>query len=141
MERYQYCFDNAKNDPKAPIHFFGLFKGYLAFDTGQPFHYSVWYQWMYMIYYMINVIIYHYFVFCEMLISCQYLFQWLSIITCAVLYNVVFVIGRAVFWEMENLLPAGWFVLDYTCDLLYIIDMFIRMHEGMITFIDVLKME
>ena len=67
-----------------------------------------------------------------MLISCQYLFQWLSIITCAVLYNVVFVIGRAVFWEMENLLPAGWFVLDYTCDLLYIIDMFIRMHEGMI---------
>ena len=81
---------------------------------------------------MINVIIYHYFVLCEMLISCQYLFQWLSIITCAVLYNVVFVIGRAVFWEMENLLPAGWFVLDYTCDLLYIIDMFIRMHEGMI---------
>ena len=89
---------------------------------------------------MINVIIYHYFVLCEMLISCQYLFQWLSIITCAVLYNVVFVIGRAVFWEMENLLPAGWFVLDYTCDLLYIIDMFIRMHEGMITSIDVLKM-
>ena len=69
---------------------------------------------------------------CEMVISCHYLFQWLSIITCAVLYNVVFVIGRAVFWEMENLLPAGWFVLDYTCDLLYIIDMFIRMHEGMI---------
>ena len=70
-----------------------------------------------------------------MVISCHYLFQWLSIITCAVLYNVVFVIGRAVFWEMENLLPAGWFVLDYTCDLLYLIDMFIRMHEGMITFI------
>ena len=74
-----------------------------------------------------------------MLISCQYSFQWLSIITCAVLYNVVFVIGRAVFWEMENLLPAGWFVLDYTCDLLYIIDMFIRMHEGMITSIDILE--
>ena len=76
---------------------------------------------------------------CEMVISCHYLFQWLSIITCAVLYNVVFVIGRAVFWEMENLLPAGWFVLDYTCDLLYLIDMFIRMHEGMITSIDILE--
>ena len=59
-----------------------------------------------------------------------YLFQWLAIITCAVLYNLVFVIGRAVFWEMENLLPVGWFVLDYTCDILYLLDTFIRMHEG-----------
>lgn len=41
MERFQIVFDNAKNDPKAPIHFYGLFRGYLAFDTGHPFHYRV----------------------------------------------------------------------------------------------------
>ena len=41
LSRFQYCFDNAKNDPKAPTFCFGLFKGYLAFDTGQPFHYMV----------------------------------------------------------------------------------------------------
>ena len=50
--------------------------------------------------------------------------------TLAVLYNLVVVIGRAVFWELENLLPVGWYLLDYTCDALYLADMFIRMHEG-----------
>ena len=58
------------------------------------------------------------------------LFQWLSLMTLAVLYNLVVVIGRAVFWELENLLPVGWYLLDYTCDALYLADMFIRMHEG-----------
>ena len=33
--------DNAKNDSKAPTFLNGLFRGYLAFDTGQPFHYRV----------------------------------------------------------------------------------------------------
>ena len=41
LNRFQYVFDNAKNDNKAPVYCKGLFKGYLAFDTGQPFHYRV----------------------------------------------------------------------------------------------------
>ena len=57
-------------------------------------------------------------------------FQWLCVINCAVLYNLIFVIGRAVFWELDNLFPVGWYVIDYTCDLLYVTDLFIRMHEG-----------
>ena len=36
-----YVADNAQNDPKAPSYCFGFFRGYLAFDTGQPFHYRV----------------------------------------------------------------------------------------------------
>ena len=51
-------------------------------------------------------------------------------INLAVLYNVTFVFGRAVFWMLQDIYPVGWFVLDYTCDFLYLIDMFIRMHEG-----------
>ena len=38
--------------------------------------------------------------------------------------------GRAVFWELENLIPIGWYVIDYSCDFVYLIDIFIRMHEG-----------
>ena len=41
LNRFQYVADNAKNDPKAPAYLNGLFRGYLAFDTGQPFHYRV----------------------------------------------------------------------------------------------------
>ena len=41
LNRFQYVADNAKNDPKAPVFLNGLFRGYLAFDTGQPFHYRV----------------------------------------------------------------------------------------------------
>ena len=41
LNKFQYVADNAKNDPKAPIYLNGLFRGYLAFDTGQPFHYRV----------------------------------------------------------------------------------------------------
>ena len=68
FERIQYVADNAKNDPNAPSYFKGLFKGYLAFDTSQKFHY-----------------------------------RWLCVINCAVLYNLIFVVGRAVFWELQNI--------------------------------------
>ena len=48
----------------------------------------------------------------------------------AVLYNLIVVVGRAVFWELDNLVPTTWMVLDYMCDGLYVVDTFIRMHEG-----------
>lgn len=56
--------------------------------------------------------------------------QWLWVINVAVLYNLIVVVGRAVFWELDNLLPATWLLLDYACDFLYVVDTFIRMHEG-----------
>ena len=58
------------------------------------------------------------------------MFQWLCIINFAVLYNLIFVIGRSVFWALDNLFPVGWYVMDYTCDVIYLTDLFIRMHEG-----------
>ena len=47
----------------------------------------------------------------------------------AILYNMVFVIGRAVFWELDKL-TALWFVLDYLCDTIYLIDTVVHVHEG-----------
>ena len=56
--------------------------------------------------------------------------QWLWVINVAVLYNLIVVVGRAVFWELDNLIPRTWMVMDYVCDGLYVVDTFIRMHEG-----------
>jgi len=57
-------------------------------------------------------------------------FQWLTIINIAVIYNLIFVIGRSVFWELQSLSTISWFIMDYLCDFLYIIDNIVRMHEG-----------
>lgn len=52
------------------------------------------------------------------------------VVSLAVLYNVLFVSGRAVFWEINNRIPGLWWTLDYTCDFIYILDTIVRMHEG-----------
>lgn len=57
-------------------------------------------------------------------------YHWLAVVSLAILYNVVFVIGRAVFWELDNLTPAVWFALDYICDTIYLVDTIIHVHEG-----------
>jgi hypothetical protein len=41
LNRFQYVFENARNDSMAPTFCFGLFRGYLAIDTGHPLHYKV----------------------------------------------------------------------------------------------------
>ncbi|MCL4139743.1 UNVERIFIED_CONTAM: hypothetical protein GTU68_019157 [Idotea baltica] len=46
------------------------------------------------------------------------------------MYNGVFIIGRTIFWELHNLSPPLWFFFDYLCDLIYLLDMFVRAHEG-----------
>ncbi|CAK1554819.1 unnamed protein product [Leptosia nina] len=56
-------------------------------------------------------------------------YHWLAVVSLAVLYNVVFVIGRAVFWELDKS-STSWFALDYLCDAIYVIDTVIHMHEG-----------
>ena len=61
--------------------------------------------------------------------------KWLWVINVAVLYNLIVVVGRAVFWELDNLVPVTWMVLDYFCDFLYVVDTFVRMHEGISEFV------
>ncbi|XP_018566645.1 cyclic nucleotide-gated cation channel subunit A isoform X1 [Anoplophora glabripennis] len=57
-------------------------------------------------------------------------YKWLMVVSLAVLYNVVFVLGRAVFWELNNAVPPLWWTLDYACDVIYIIDTLVHAHEG-----------
>ena len=59
----------------------------------------------------------------------DYYYKWLVVINIAVMYNLIFIIGRSCFWELQNSFPLGWIILDYSCDFLYIIDMFVRAHE------------
>ena len=57
-------------------------------------------------------------------------YRWLLVINTAVMYNLVFVVARAVFWQLEPALGPGWLLLDYTADTLYLLDTLVRMHEG-----------
>ncbi|XP_063634493.1 cyclic nucleotide-gated cation channel subunit A-like [Cydia splendana] len=56
-------------------------------------------------------------------------YHWLAVVSLAILYNVVFVIGRAVFWELDTI-TVVWFVLDYICDAIYLVDTVVHVHEG-----------
>ncbi|KAL9913650.1 cyclic nucleotide-gated ion channel subunit A isoform 1-T2 [Glossina fuscipes fuscipes] len=57
-------------------------------------------------------------------------YRWLAVVSLAVLYNIIFVVGRAVFWEINNKAAILWHFLDYWCDFIYLIDILVHMHEG-----------
>ena len=57
--------------------------------------------------------------------------QWLVFVSLAVLYNLVFTIGRAVFWELNRALPTKlWWTFDIASDLIYVLDTVVHAHEG-----------
>ncbi|XP_067005088.2 cyclic nucleotide-gated cation channel subunit A [Anabrus simplex] len=62
--------------------------------------------------------------------SLNFHYRWLLVVSVAVLYNLILVICRAVFWELNNATPDLWWTLDYTCDAIYLIDTIIHAHEG-----------
>lgn len=62
--------------------------------------------------------------------SQSYYYRWLFVISFAVLYNIVIVIARSVFAELQTEYLALWMVLDYFSDFLYIMDMLISMRTG-----------
>ncbi|KAL5285810.1 CNGA2.2 family protein [Megaselia abdita] len=57
-------------------------------------------------------------------------YRWLAVVSLAVLYNIIFVVGRAVFWEINRRAAPVWYLLDYLCDFIYLIDTLVHMHEG-----------
>ena len=58
-------------------------------------------------------------------------FYWSMIVMFAVLYNILFIILRCVFPQphKKDILPL-WFVLDYLCDCIYLMDMFVKSRIG-----------
>ena len=62
--------------------------------------------------------------------SRPFYYRWLSLISIAVLYNLLIIIGRSVFWELQNACPTAWFTIDYASDALYLLDMLVNSRTG-----------
>lgn len=58
------------------------------------------------------------------------LFVWLVVVAIAVLYNLIFIIARQCFHQLHTSSPAMWFVLDYVCDVIYGLDIFVQFRTG-----------
>ncbi|CAL8351761.1 unnamed protein product [Boreogadus saida] len=57
-------------------------------------------------------------------------YNWLFIITLPVMYNWTTIIARASFEELQHNFFKYWVVLDYTSDLIYLLDMAFRTRTG-----------
>nr|CFW94217.1 Eka-cGMP gated channel alpha 5 protein [Euperipatoides kanangrensis] len=57
-------------------------------------------------------------------------YRWLLVITIAVLYNILMIICRAVYHELQERFVNMWLVLDYLSDFIYICDMVVRARTG-----------
>src|SRR6218665_1489896 len=57
-------------------------------------------------------------------------YRWLAVVSLAVLYNLVMIIARAVYWKLQENYAALWMALDYTADFIYVIDMAVRFCTG-----------
>ena len=51
------------------------------------------------------------------------------------MYNYFLIIGRSIFWDMQNACPIMWMFLDYSCDLIYLMDTIVHAHEGIYIYI------
>ena len=58
-------------------------------------------------------------------------YRWLAVISAACLYNLIMIIARAVFWKLqEGNLLLTWLCLDYLCDVIYVLDIFVQFRTG-----------
>uniref|UniRef100_A0AAY5EP08 Cyclic nucleotide-binding domain-containing protein n=1 Tax=Electrophorus electricus TaxID=8005 RepID=A0AAY5EP08_ELEEL len=57
-------------------------------------------------------------------------YYWLFFIAMAVLYNWVLLVARACFDELQTDNFVLWLILDYMCDLIYILDSCVRLRTG-----------
>ena len=58
-------------------------------------------------------------------------YRWLAVISAACLYNLIMIIARAVFWKLqEGNLLLTWLCLDYLCDIIYVLDIFVQFRTG-----------
>jgi len=59
-------------------------------------------------------------------------YKWLALVSCTIIYNLVMIIARSVFWKLNNSLFWLWFMIDYLCDLIYVMDMVVNARTGLI---------
>ena len=64
-------------------------------------------------------------------------YRWLAVISAACLYNLIMIIARAVFWKLqEGNLLLTWLCLDYLCDVIYVLDIFVQFRTGQCCMLD-----
>lgn len=66
--------------------------------------------------------------------SSQLYYRWLCIISLACLYNLVIIIARTVFWKLQDDYLSVWLTLDYLCDAIYLLDIFVQLRTGQFYF-------
>uniref|UniRef100_A0A3B1IYX6 Cyclic nucleotide gated channel subunit alpha 3 n=1 Tax=Astyanax mexicanus TaxID=7994 RepID=A0A3B1IYX6_ASTMX len=57
-------------------------------------------------------------------------YHWLTIIAAPVFYNLMMIVTRACFNELQNTYTILWIILDYTSDVIYYTDTFVRSRTG-----------
>ena len=57
-------------------------------------------------------------------------YKWLIVVSLAVLYNYIFIVGRASFELLQDFSPVIWLILDYLCDFIYLMDIFVKLRTG-----------
>ncbi|XP_047230885.1 cyclic nucleotide-gated channel cone photoreceptor subunit alpha isoform X2 [Girardinichthys multiradiatus] len=62
--------------------------------------------------------------------SADQYYRWLSVIAGPVFYNLIMIVTRASFNELQNSYTNLWIVLDYTADIIYCMDTFVRSRTG-----------
>ncbi|CAF3055419.1 unnamed protein product [Rotaria socialis] len=62
--------------------------------------------------------------------SKTFYYYWSSIVSLAVLYNCIMLIGRSAFLLLQERLLIVWLIFDYLCDVCYIVDTFIQTRRG-----------
>ncbi|CAF3145276.1 unnamed protein product [Rotaria sp. Silwood2] len=60
----------------------------------------------------------------------SFYYYWSSIVSIAVLYNLIILIGRSAFLLLQERFLIIWLVCDYLCDVCYITDTFIQTRKG-----------
>ncbi|XP_010332515.3 cyclic nucleotide-gated channel alpha-4 [Saimiri boliviensis] len=62
--------------------------------------------------------------------SGDYYYWWLNTMVFPVMYNLIILVCRACFPDLQHGYLVAWLVLDYTSDLLYLLDIVARFHTG-----------
>ncbi|TDG96354.1 hypothetical protein EPR50_G00239330 [Perca flavescens] len=57
-------------------------------------------------------------------------YYWLCTLSIPVFYNLMFLVARSCFNDLQHSNPTLWMVLDYSSDVLYYIDTFVRTRTG-----------
>ena len=56
------------------------------------------------------------------------------IISVAVIYNLIVVVARSVFWKLHDDYVGYWIVTDFVADVVYLMDIFVNLRTGVSAF-------